>query len=263
MVSCSLQGGLGNQMFQISAAYALALKNNDISVFNFNQCHTPNQGYPSNKYKDTIFKNVKTVDEYKPSVIYTEPSFSYKELPYHNNILLNGFFQSEKYFTGYEKEVCDLFSILDSDKALIRELVSIFKTVQKPITSVNIRRGDYLNHSDYHNVCTIGYYKKAIEIIGDSYFVFMSDDMNWVKDNFGNNENYIFPDLKNEILDLTMITMCDNNILSNSTFSWWGAYLNPNKNAIKIGPNKWFGPRGPKNYSDIIQKDWLTIDNHQ
>jgi len=262
MVSCRLQGGLGNQMFQISAAHALALNNDDVSVFNFNQCHTPNQGYVSSKYKDNIFKKINTINDFTPSIIYTEPTFSYKELVYQKNILLNGFFQSEKYFIGYEKEIRDLFYISEDDKKLITEIIPIFKTQQKPITSINIRRGDYLKNSEYHTVCSINYFKNAMEIIGDSYFIFMSDDMEWVKNSFHSDENYIFPDLKNEILDITIMTMCNNNILSNSTFSWWGAYLNTTPDSIKIGPKKWFGPLGPKDYHDVIQKNWLTIDNN-
>jgi hypothetical protein len=261
MVSCRLQGGLGNQMFQISAAYALALRNNDTAVFNFNDCYTPQQGYTSNKYKDNIFSKVNIVNSYTPTVFYQEPKFSYTEIPYVNGMLLNGSFQSEKYFIDNKKEILDLFVISDDDKEIIKHLVPIFNQTAKPITSVNIRRGDYLNNQNYHIVCSLDYYKKAIEAVGDSYIIFTSDDMNWAVENFGDNENYFYPKLKSDILDLTMMSMCNNNILSNGTFSWWGTYLNKNENKITIAPQKWFGPHGHKDTQDIYQKNWVIIDN--
>jgi hypothetical protein len=261
MISCRLQGGLGNQMFQISAAYALAFRNNDTSVFNFNECYTPQQGHTSNKYRDNIFSKVNVVDSYAPTYFYQEPKFSYTEIPYFDGMLLNGSFQSEKYFIDCKKEILKLFTISNDDKEIIKHLVPIFNQTTKSITSVNIRRGDYLNNQNYHAVCSVDYYKKAIEAIGDSYFIFTSDDLGWAIENFGQNENYFFPKLKSEILDLTMMSMCDNNVLSNGTFSWWGSYLNQNQNKITIAPEKWFGPAGHKDTQDIYQKDWITIDN--
>lgn len=261
MISCRLQGGLGNQMFQISAAYALALRNNDTAVFNFNQCYTPQQGYTSNKYRSNIFSKVNVVDNYDYSIIYHEPKFSYLEIPYINNMLLNGCFQSEKYFLDFKDEILKLFVLSNDDKDIIKELVPIFKNRNKKITSVNIRRGDYLNNLNHHTLCSLEYYKKSIEIIGDSYFVFTSDDLKWVIENFGENENYFYPNFKNEIIDLTMMSMCDNHILSNGTFSWWGEYLSNNENKITIAPKKWFGPSGHKDTEDLYNKSWFVIDN--
>ena len=262
MVSCRLQGGLGNQMFQIAAAHALALRNNDTAVFNFNECYTPLQGHTANKYRDNIFSKINVVDSYQHTMYYQEPKFSYTELPYANGILLEGFFQSEKYFLDFKEDILKLFELSNDYKEIIKTLVPIFDNKTKPITSVNIRRGDYLKNPDYHTPCSLEYFKKAIEIIGDSYFIFISDDMNWAIENFGENENYFYPKLKSEILDLKMITMCDNNIISNGTFSWWGSYLNEHDNPIRIGPKQWFGPKGHQDTYDIIQKDWITIDNN-
>ena len=262
MVSCRLQGGLGNQMFQISATYALALRNNDTAVFNFDTCDTHLQGHASNKYKDNIFSKVNVVNSYIPTSFYQEPNFSYSEIPYTNGMLLNGYFQTEKYFVDYKREILDLFVISEEDKEIVKHLVPILNQKTKPITSVNIRRGDYLNNQNFHKVCSIDYYKKAIETIGDSYFIFTSDDLKWVLENFGQDENYFYPKLKSEILDLTMMSMCDNNIISNGTFSWWGSYLNNNENKITIAPKEWFGPAGYKDVQDIYQKDWVIIDNN-
>jgi hypothetical protein len=258
MISCNLCGGLGNQMFQIAATYALALRNNDISIFDFDKCRTPMQGNPSNKYRDNIFRDV-NVGKFEPKFYYEELKFSFDEIPYHKYMLLNGYFQSEKYFIDFKDDIKRIFVIDDNDKKLIRDILPIFKTSNKPITSVNIRRGDYLKNQNYHNICPYEYFKKSIDLIGDSYFIFISDDLNWVKENFKNNDNYFFPNLKSDILDLSIMTMCNNNIISNSSFGWWGAYLNDTKNSLKIAPGQWFGEKGPSDTNDIIPNNWIKL----
>ena len=184
MISCNLQGGLGNQMFQIATTYALAKRNHDISGFNFNNCFTPMQGKTSNHYIDSIFSRVNIVKEFKHENFYNELKFSYQKIPYSKNLLLNCYFQSELYFNDFKEDIIKLFTISDSDKSLIFDLIPIFNNLDKPTTSVNIRRGDYLKNIEYHNPCSIEYFKKAIDLVGDSYFIFMSDDMEWAIENF-------------------------------------------------------------------------------
>jgi hypothetical protein len=261
MISANLKGGLGNQMFQIAAAHALALRTESSSCFNLEGCYTPLQGNPSMKYRDNILLNVNhSIINYWRGV-YHEPKFSYDELPNMKALILDGYFQSEKYFIDYKKEIVNLFNISIENKTKIKDSFSWWGLQEKPITSVHIRRGDYLNNPDFHPTCTIEYYEKAIKEIGDSYFIFVSDDIEWVKQNFKTNSNdYVFSNFNDEILDLTLMTMCDNNIIANSSFSWWGAYLNPNQDKKVIAPKKWFGPKGPQDQSDIIPENWLIID---
>lgn len=253
MISSRLFGGLGNQMFQISAAYSLAVKNNDTSGFNFNECYTPLQGRPSKFYVGNIFKNVSAIDHYDFKNYYTESSHEYSPIPYSNDLLLDGYFQSEKYFNNIKDEIINLF-YMDTYSNEINE----FLKYDKPVTSVHIRRGDYLKNPNIHPTCDLNYYKNAIEMIGDSYFLFLSDDIEWVKQNF-KGENYIFSDFNNDILELELMSKCQNNIIANSTFSWWGAYLNKNVNKKIIAPLIWFGEKGPKNYSDVVPESWIKI----
>ena len=145
MITCRLKGGLGNQMFQIATTYTLALKNNDSCCFNFNHCHTPLQGNSSNKYKDSILSKVNNSDIIIERVGYTEPKFSYDELPYANGLVLDGYFQSEKYFKEYRNEIIDLFPI--NTKNVINFINGI-NLENKQITSVHIRRGDYLSNPE-------------------------------------------------------------------------------------------------------------------
>jgi hypothetical protein len=259
MISCSLQGGLGNQMFQIAATVALSLRNNDIYEINLNICNTPNQGRNANQYFDTIFKKLNKSDNYEFVNFYNEPKFSYNEIPYQSNLLIKGYFQSEKYFEDFKENIKELFYFSDDNKTIIENYFKDKNLEDKPITSVHIRRGDYLLSCDFHLVCTLDYYKKAIKTIGDSYFVFISDDINWVKENF-KSDNYFIPDFNDELLDMTLMTMCDNNIISNSSFSWWGAYLNEYPEKQIITPNRWFSTKGPSDTQDVIPNNWIKLD---
>lgn len=248
MISSFLQGGLGNQMFQISAAFVLAKINNDSCCFNFDYCHTPLQGNTSDKYKNNIFSKICNRKDMRFYNIYEEPKFSFNNIPYKENLLLKGYFQSHKYFYGFDDEIKDLF--------ILPDITHDFDV--NNLTSVHVRRGDYLKLSEYHTVCNIEYYMEAMNIIGDSKFIFFSDDMNWVKKNFKGNNIY-YSTFNDELLDLTMMSICNNNIIANSSFSWWGAFLNKNTNKKVIAPKQWFGPNGPKDTQDLIPESWIVI----
>lgn len=266
MISSKLMGGLGNQMFQIAAAHALALRNNTESGFDLSQCYTPAQGNKASKYRENIFKNINDVSinaNYINNLIYDdldkiykENSFSYNEIPFIIDIYMIGYFQSEKYFLDYKNEILNLFSITDT--TLVNDYLYGFKFMNRPITAVHVRRGDYLNHPEFHPVLSIKYYQEAMKQIGDSSFIFISDDMEWVKNNF-RGPNIWYSNFTDEINDFKLLTLCDNNIIANSSFSWWGAYLNKNPNKKIIAPKKWFGPLGPQDTQDLIPSDWSII----
>jgi hypothetical protein len=254
MISTKLQGGLGNQMFQISVAYALAKENNDTFGFDFDDCYTPQQGKTSNHYRDNIFKNIPEIKNYRFKFGYTEPKHSFTKIPYTSDLVLNGSFQSEKYFLNYIDDIKNLFILTDINDYLN----SLDKNFT--YTSVHFRRGDYLKPQfvNFHSVCDTDYYNKAMSKIPNSKFILLSDDMDWVKNNF-KGENIIYSPFTTELEDLSLMVNCQNNIISNSTFSWWGAYLNPNQNKVVIGPKKWFGPIGHKDTQDVLPESWIKI----
>ena len=105
-------------------------------------------------------------------------------------------------------------------------------------TSVHIRRGDYLKLSDIFSLCSKEYYINAMRKLENQKFIFVSDDIKWVKQNF-KGDNIFYSELNDDILDLTLMTMCSNNIIANSSFSWWGAFLNKNKNKQVFAPEYW------------------------
>lgn len=258
MISCFLQGGLGNQLFQIATTISLSLKNKVPYGINLDLCETPNQGFTANKYSKTIFKNVNRIIDYPFKFIYNEPKFSFSEIPFKDDMIIRGYFQSDKYFLDYKEEITNVFHIPEETKTNVTNFFNE-KQISGLTTCVHIRRGDYLKYNDFHSVCNINYYKKAIDLIGDSTFIFISDDIEWVKQNF-NSKNFILSEFECEISDLTLMTMCDNVITSNSSFSWWGSYLNKNKDKKIITPNRWFGPSGHKDIEDVYPKEWVKLD---
>lgn len=249
MVSANLKGGLGNQMFQISAAISLALKNEDDFGFDFEGCFTPNQGNTSISYIDNLYRNIKRLKNYKFEKLYNEIKFSFEKIEYSNNLLIDGYFQSEKYFYEFKDIIKSIFYVEDR--------ILPFSGF---ITSVHVRRGDYCKNTDFHNLLTIDYYKKAIEYIGHGNFLFFSDDIEWVKKNFIS-DNFLYSESKDELEDFYLMSKCNNNIIANSTFSWWSAYLNPNENKVVISPShsNWFGIKGPKDTQDLIPNSWIQI----
>jgi hypothetical protein len=258
MISCNLQGGLGNQMFQIATTYALAKRNNDTCGFDFEKCYTPLQGHTSTKYEKNIFKNITKIEKLIPSKTYFEPKFSYTEIPYSPNILLNGYFQSNLYFNDFEDEIINLFHFSDDDINTVKDFLKKINKKNLPITVIHIRRGDYLLNSDFHSICTKEYYLNSIDKLSDSCYIFISDDIIWVKNEF-KNQNFFYFESGSEILDLTLMTIADNVVISNSSFSWWGAYLNRNKNKTIIAPKDWFGDKGPKDTHTLIPEKWIKI----
>jgi hypothetical protein len=256
MISTGLQGGLGNQMFQISAAYSLAKEYGDEYGFNFNTCNTPNQGKPSNFYKNSIFQKIPTYEEFKFENLYREPSFSFKKIPYSKNLYLDGYFQSEKYFTDRADEIRDLF-VLDYEYSEY-----FFNSLPKlnDYTSVHVRRGDYLGNYNYHFTCDENYFSNAMSLFKDTIFIFFSDDMEWVKKNF-KGDNIFYSNINDDVKEISVMSNCNNNIISNSTFGWWGAWLNGNKNKKIIAPKRWFNFAGPQDYQDVVSSTWITIDN--
>jgi hypothetical protein len=259
MISTKLQGGLGNQMFQIVAAYALAKRNNDTFGFNFFDCFTPQQGNTSDNYINSIFKKIPNVSNGNFTNYYLEPFFSYSEIPYKPNLFMTGSFQSEKYFGDFKEDVPNLFDLSDIN---INDFKKNLDFENNVYTSVHIRRGDYLNGNNliFHSPCSKGYYLNAMKLFPSSKFIFFSDDMNWVRETFvGDNIHY--SSFTDELQDFKLMSECHNNIIANSTFSWWAAYLNQNKNKTIVGPKKWFGPTGHKDIQDIIPNNWVTIDN--
>lgn len=259
MISCYLQGGLGNQMFQIAATIATAQEYGYDAAFNFEKmclptCKIHSSDGGNKYYKENIFSKLRYSDKIKISKIYYEPSFKYSKIPQEDGLALYGYFQSEKYFKNHDQLIRETFDVEDEDiiNTQYDKLVE-----ESTIVSIHVRRNDYMKLKDYHPACTLEYYKKAISNFGDVNYMIFSDDIGWCKNNFSFLSKACYVENLTAVESLLLMSRCHHNIIANSSFSWWGAWLNKNKEKEIIAPNNWFGPKAAHNISDLIPGEWI------
>lgn len=224
-------GRLGNKLFQIAAGYSIAKETNDEFAI------------PAWKYAH-VFPNVKMKHIDGFNKMWTEPSFTYSKplIEYFSGtVQLNGYFQSDKYFSSRE-DIVNLFEF----STYIKSLVDIYEENNhlniSDYTAIHIRRGDYTNLTHYYvDLASTDYYINAIELLGEKKFVIFSDDIGFCSQYFSQFQGYDFHYVagNNDYVDLCLMSNCKNNIIANSSFSWWGAYLNQ-KNGKVIMPKDWF-----------------------
>jgi hypothetical protein len=250
-----LMGGLGNQMFQIAHTFAQGLKNN-VNVKFRPFAYTPMQANQPTKYLNNIFSKIK-FENITENITHINMGFKFQEInpPTNKNIEFYGYYQSSKNFYGFEKEIKDIFSPSESFIGKIYEKYP--QLLNKNNVSIHVRRGDYLQISDVLPTIDVSYFHKCLEIINsyDNIFVF-SDDKNWVKENI-KFKNIIYVDGLEDYEELWTISLCRINIMSNSSFSWWGTYLNKNVDKKTFVPSIWFGLSGEKEYQDIYEENWV------
>jgi hypothetical protein len=253
-----LMGGLGNQMFQISHAYAQGLKHKTKVIFK-PTAYTPMQANKPDKYFDNIYRKIK-FDNFSCELHRVVGTWDFKEIipPNGKNIEFYGYFQSSKNFYGFDDDIRNLF----------KPNVSFFEKISKKFpkldfsnsVSLHIRRGDYLKIPKILPPLDVSYYENCINKIDyyENIFVF-SDEISWAKQNL-KFKNLIFVEGLEDYEELWMMSLCKINIMSNSTFSWWGSFLNSNKDKKVFVPNIWFGPNGEKNFNDLYESDWEKIN---
>lgn len=253
-----LMGGLGNQMFQ--AAHALAQgKKNNVPVRFKCESWTPMQGRQTPAYKENIFRNLDFNWVDLPLNRVVEGPWEYSEIvaDWTRPTEFYGYFQSSKNFLGYDQHIREVFSPTQKFKEEIYEKYPQMN--QDNTVSIHIRLGDYKNNPHIHPSISIEYINRALREIGEySHAFIFSEDKEWITNNL-NLENSTVVN-EEDWTEMWMISLCKNNINSNSTFSWWGAFLNENPNKKVIAPSIWFGPSGPQNYKDIFEPYWTVLD---
>jgi len=253
MIVPILKGGLGNQMFQIANAYAYAKRHGFEWGINYSLSFCPNQGNTATKYRETLFKELPVTD-YVPPMKYAEPTFAYSEIPKKDNILLDGFFQSEKYFKDVVDEVKNLFNF-SGCQIIVKNFIQQFS---KPLLGIHIRRGDYKKFACHHGIQGVDYYVRAANLFQEEHqSIICTDDLASVQSemNFSKAKPSPFTE---EMLDLYLLSQCQNIIMCNSSFSWWGAFLGVKKDKV-VAPKNWFGPRGPQDFQDVYREDWICL----
>ena len=257
MIVPNLTGGLGNQMFMVAATYSKSLDLKCSMAINYNLPHYAMQGSPPTIYKNEIYKNIPETN-YIPKNVYKEPDWAYSPLPNETDLLVNGYLQSGKHFEHNWEKVKSLFFFSEQTKNKIKNFLNRFT---KKTIGVHVRLGDYLKPDclNIHFLCQPDYFKTALKLFNlNNYEIIICTDTPSLINQFINFENVHIMENNNEIEDLYLLSQCDNIIMSNSTFSWWGNFLGKSKEKI-CAPNKWFGQGGPPNYKDIYQNNWIQI----
>ena len=240
-------GWLGNQMFQYAATFAASKRINQKCAFPENE---PNLFELFTLSADKIQR--------PQGLIYQEPHFHYAPIPQQDDLTLHGYFQSEKHFAHNRQEILDLFRLQDAALSFLDQKYSEIIN-NKKFTSVHIRRGDYLKYADFHAIMGKEYYDEAMSRFPKSTkFVFFSDDIEWCKETFGSRHIYI--ENQEDILDLYLMSKIKNNIIANSSFSWWGAWLSELEDKKVLTPPVWFGPKNTHlTMKDLIPESWEMV----
>jgi len=251
MVTTKLTGGLGNYLFQIGAASSLAFKNGDKTIFDFGP--SVGQAHKNiNNYSSNILRNIE-IGLFTPEYTFNEAGdFTFCQIPYAKNLVLNGYFQSAKYLD--REHILELYKIDDDTNRYIENGYDLH--FLKNSISIHVRRGDYIGRPR-HPVQEMRYYNEAITHFPNANFIVFSDDIKWCKENFKGDEfTFIQED---DYIELHLMSMCKHNIIANSSFSWWGSYLNQNKDKIVIAPDNWFGVNGGLKTENIYGEGWIVI----
>jgi hypothetical protein len=289
MIVMRLKGGLGNQLFQYALGRHLSIAKNthlqlDISSFktdtlreyrldSFKISATTSARLPffatdgKARHLNRLIQAIRGLFS-RPFEIVTEKNFAFDPqiLNCSDQAYIDGFWQSEQYFLP-------IANTLRKDLQLNAPIMGHLKEIADHIgsctsVSVHVRRGDYVSNpktTAYHGVCSTEWYESAaakiLEKVNNPTFFVFSDDCEWAKANLHFQCPTVFvepsPDGQ-ECIDMHVMSLCQHNIIANSSFSWWAAWLNANPNKIVIAPQNWF-IAGPKQTNDLIPMNWLRI----
>ena len=252
-----LTGQLGNQLFVIAATVSLALDHDAIPVFP-DFLFDKTNGIPLNFEK--VFYHLNTT---KPGDLYEyhEPFYHYAPIPYIENMRLCGYFQSEKYFKHHKEEILELFA----PRLEIKEYIeSKYKDLLLHPNIVSVHLRSYYDHDPSQEVfIQYGkeYCEKAMTLFPeDTLFVVFSNKMEQCKKELASiNRPKVFIECESYYYDLYLMSLCKHNIICNSSFSWWAAYLNSNPEKIIVAPPRWYTPKSGLNDEDIVPEEWIRL----
>lgn len=251
-----LQGRTGNLMFQIAHAYAKALEHDRQLVIASHEAATSH--LEKGLFRKFDFRIEKTPRESFSKYIWGPFTYGEMEPPANDTpTVYAGWYQSEKFFGNYKNVIKDVFSATSD---FVKKAIIDYPFLRdKIVSAINIRRGDYLTQPRRHPVVTKEYIDVAIKQLPEHDIkLIISDDIQWCKENL-RYENAFFAENYYDQDALWLLSLCDHYVISNSTFSWWGAWLSRNKNKVVISPSVWFGPDVAENPMDIFCDSWTRI----
>jgi hypothetical protein len=249
-----LGGRLGNNLSMIANAYARA-KDFNLPLLICREQVEYDNGVSNDNYSKTILAKFNFVDGFPDNGV-VNPSEPVKGRP----TVYAGYYQDEKYFDKYESDLQDLFG--PSQEFIARIRIEIPQLFEGRVTAINVRRGDYLYYPNYHPTVTADYLTKAVEQIEKTdSFLILSDDIDWCKANLSfPNSTYITG--YNSYEQLWIMSLCHDFVISNSSFSWWGAWLAKNKDKTVVAPETWFGPEHQADWQGQYCKGWTKLPTY-
>lgn len=285
MIIARLQGGLGNQMFQYAAAKSLAkrlgssfklealtsLSKDKQRVIALGDLNAGFELATKEEIKKFLF--FPGLYRHKPELfsklgrnVYREQSFHYDPnfLTLSDPVYLDGFWQSPRYFADIETIIRSDFAVKDQ---LVKKVLSKGRELEEShAIGVHVRRGDFLRPkiAAYHGVLDAAYYQSAIESIQEkdprATVHFFSDDIEWVKSNIPTqvNTEFVSSPRRTALEDFYLMSKCRHNVIANSSFSWWAAWLNNHPDKMVVAPRNWFADP-VINTGDLIPSGWIRL----
>ena len=267
MIIVRIIGGLGNQMFQY--AYAKSLQHLGYKVqldLSAIKKYTLHGGYQLDKFQIDLSEASNSQVLFAKLNVYN--TFKERSLLFHESFLklpkrsyVKGYFQTDKYFHQIRTDILNQFQL---KQAFSQNALTYLEAIKEASSScsIHIRRGDYVSNKsaqEVHGSCSLDYYQRAIskilEIAKNTQFFIFSDDLEWVKSNL-EVPNPTFVDIQGiPHEDMLLMSKCDHNITANSSFSWWGAWLNTNPNKIVISPKQWYVSKE----NEIVPETWIKL----
>jgi len=294
MIIVRLNGGLGNQLFQYAAGRRLSIFHRtpiklDIRTFD----HHKLRHYSLAAFKiEEVFATPAEIAEAQGVSFFGKPSGSILRLirrlkgrrhwsvvgeaylgPYNPGILnttkdvyLDGYWQNEKYFKDIEDVIRREFAVRNESSSESERTAS--QILNTDSVSIHVRRADYVSDPathETHGVCELEYYQKCVDLIEErlahpSFFVF-SDDLTWCRENLRFHHSTTFDTSQSATgahEDLRLMSLCKHNIIANSSFSWWAAWLNANKDKMILAPRRWLKDMR-YDTRDIIPENWIKV----
>jgi glycosyl transferase family 11 len=289
MIVVKLKGGLGNQMFQYAVGRHLAEIHNtelkmDISAYDYDgpieyalepfniqeSFASQNEIKKLTEAKQNSFAN-RLYNLFHSHQKKPDSFIRWNKIGYNPNILklpdgvyIEGYWQSEKYFLDINQIIKDEFTLKKTQTGKNKEIAEHIMSSES--VSLHVRRGDYVDSQSVgsnQDPCGLNYYYSCIDNIVQKvsspvFFVF-SDDIQWCRDCLKISHPAVYVDhngFDKGYQDMRLMSLCKHNIIANSSFSWWAAWLNQNKNKLVFAPKKWFTNK--KNSNDIIPAGWIT-----
>jgi hypothetical protein len=296
LVVTRLIGGLGNQMFQYAAGRALALRRGadlklDVAAFtagvdtkrryeldsfsihgsaasDAELARFGRAGKPRSSPFDRVLRRLRIERANGAWPIYRERHFQFDPAvpELQTPVYLDGFWQSERYFSDIAEMLRQEFRVkgpMDlENKAFVARIESV------NAVSLHVRRGDYISDpatNRYHGICSPDYYERSVEYVaartGSPYLFVFSDDQQWTRTNLRFAVPAMIVDANpsdSGHRDMHLMALCRHHIIANSSFSWWGAWLNPSHEKIVVAPRQWFGVSS-NDTRDLISRNWVRL----